>query len=103
MWRPAVRALTLSVFLLACVSALAGLIPKFLKQIPRELHGGYFLLLQMNPDQTKHVFTNPPPFATIASNQIALAAGDIKSVKRLMQVTQKGTNVYLISFQDESS
>lgn len=83
--------------------AVAGLFPIFLKQVPRELHGDYFLLLRVSPDRTKQVFTNPPPFATIGSNQIALASGTVRAVERVMRVTQKGTNVYLFSFADESS
>jgi len=90
-------------FALLCGATLAGLFPKFLKQVPRELEGEYRLLLKMNPDKTKEVFTNTPPFAKVFSNRVALAAGAIRTVERVMRVTQKGTNVYVFSFEDKSS
>ncbi len=83
--------------------AVAGLFPKFLKQVPRELQGEYLLKIKINPDKTQQVFTNLPLFATISSNRITLDAGASRSVERVIQVTQKGTNVYLVSFADQSS
>jgi hypothetical protein len=97
------KRLVLGCFALLCVAALAGLFPKFLRQVPGELEGEYFLLLKMNPDKTKEVFTNIPPFATFFSNRVALAAGEIRPVARVMRVAQKGTNVYVFSFEDRSS
>jgi len=89
--------------LLLWVVALAGLFPKFLKEVPQELQGNYALLVKTNPDKTKEILTNAPPFVTFFSNRIAFAAGGTRSVERVMRITQKGTNVYVVSFENKSS
>ena len=107
------RRLVLTCFALLGLSALAGLLPfKFLKQLPRGLQGDYFLLLKAALDKAKptstnappfEVFTNALPFATFFSNRVVTAAGATRPIKRVIQVTEKGTNVYMVSFQDKSS
>ena len=91
---------------LSCLAARGGLfsfIPKPMKQVPEELRGDYVLLLKRNPDKTQEQFTNAPPFATILSNRVVLAQGQVRLVDSLLRVREKGTNVYLMSFEDQST
>jgi len=97
------KGVLIACFLLLGVAALAGLFPKLLKEVPGELHGKYVLLVKMNPDKTKEIFTNRPPFVTVFSNQITFAAGTTQSVERVMRIARKGTNVYVLHFEDQSS
>ncbi len=90
----------------SCLATRAGLfsfLPKPMLQVPPELRGDYLLRLKMNPDNTRQQFTNAPPFATIFSNQVVFAEGQVRKVESLLRVRQKGTNVYIVSFKDESS
>jgi hypothetical protein len=91
------------------MAAQAGLLPKILKQVPAELQGEYVLLTKyvllpkMNPEKTQEGFTNPPPFATILSNTVVLASGTVRPVESVIHVSQKGTNVHLVSFGGKAS
>ncbi len=90
----------------SCLAAQAGLfsfIPKPMLQIPPELQGDYLLRLRVNPDNTRQQFTNAPPFATIFSNRVVFAEGQVRILDSLLRVRQKGTNVYMVSFKDKSS
>jgi hypothetical protein len=76
---------------------------KSVRQIPEELRGDYLLSLRVNPDKTRDLYTNPPPFVTIFSNRVVSAEGQVRIVEGLIRVRQKGTNVYMVSFKDKSS
>jgi hypothetical protein len=84
-------------------AAQAGLFPKLMKQAPQELQSEYFLLARMEPDRPHEVFKNPPPFATILSNRVVLADGAVRIIEGVIRVRQKGTNVYMVSFEGEAS
>jgi hypothetical protein len=81
----------------------AALFPKLLKQIPFELQDEYVLLTRMEPDKTQEPFTNAQPFAILFSNRVVRADGTVRPVTGVIRVSQKGTNVYMISFEDKSS
>ena len=96
--------LLLALSVLVCGwAAQAGLFPKIMKQAPPELQSQYFLLARMEPGRTNEVFTNPPPFATIYSNRVVLADGAVRNIEGVIRVRQKGTNVYMVSFEGEAS
>ena len=98
------RRLLLAMIILVCgVAAQAGLFPKLMKQAPQELQSEYVLLARMEPGRTNEVFTNPPPFATIYSNRVVLADGTVRTIEGVIRVRQKGTNVYMVSFEGEAS
>ncbi len=90
----------------ACLGAdaHAGLFPKIMKQMPKELQGDYVLLGRMNPDKSHEEFTtNALPFATILSNRVILADGVVRPIEGVIRVRQKGTNVHLVSFEGKDS
>ena len=98
------RGLLLTVSVMVCgVAAQAGLFPKLMKQAPQELQSEYFLLARMEPGRTNEVFAKPPPFATIYSNRVVLADGAVRMIEGVIRVRQKGTNVYMMSFEGEVS
>ncbi len=89
---------------LLCVSAVAGLFPKLMKQMPQELQGEYVLLARVNPDKSHEDFTtNALPFATVLSNRVVLADGGVRLIESVARVTSKGTNVHLVSFEGKGS
>ncbi len=91
------------VVLLCSVAAQAALFPKLMKQAPPELQSEYFLLARMDAGRTNEVYTNPPPFATIFSNRVVLADGAVRMIDGVIRVRQKGTNIYMVSFEGEAS
>ncbi len=90
----------------ACLGAgaHAGLFPKIMKQMPKELQGEYLLLARVNPDKSHEEFTtNALPFATVLSNRVVLADGGVRLIEAVARVTSKGTNVHLVSFEGKGS
>lgn len=87
-----------------CADARAGLFPKIMKQMPKELQGEYVLLGRINPDKSHEEFTtNALPFATVLSNRVVLADRVVKAIEAVIRVRQKGTNVHLVSFEGKES
>ncbi len=104
-WREAIG-FAVALVAVSCLIAQAGpfsFLPKLMKHFPEVLRGEYRLFVRMNPDNTKEQFTNAPPFATILSDRVVLTNGQSRLVEGVIRLRQKGTNVYMVSFQDKSS
>ena len=92
-----------ALFLLAATSLNGGLFPRLMRQVPKDMWGDYSLLLKMDPEGTRQIFTNSPLFATIFSNRVITASGLIRAVNGVIKVSQKGTNVFMLSFEGKGS
>ena len=92
-----------AVVLMTATSNHAGLFPKLMRHVPKDLWGDYSLLLKMDPEGTKQIFTNSPPFATVFSNRVVTASGLVRAVNGVIKVSQKGTNVFMLSFEGKGS
>jgi hypothetical protein len=101
------RLLAPAIAVLFCAGAQAGLfglLPKMMKEVPKELRGDYVLVARVTLGKSNLEFiTNTPPFATVFSNRVVLAGGVARPVETVVRLKQKGTNVHLVSFEGKAS